>query len=231
MGQLVWNDLVWMALFPTGLDFVGMGNPEAHQQWLTVASKLGYQSPQRPDDVAMEGLILTGLTAPVFGLAGESGTVAAAGEGVAASSEGAAATTGASLATEGAELQAARQQLVQLLHMRELGLDAATGGFRAGEAQVGWDLESLLGTRLTRASVGDWIDPMSGTTFDAVGPVPTEFLDVESFAGAIDEHLATQAYDRVVVDLRGLSSGQVEAIDQYLGTLSPADSARLIIFR
>ncbi len=76
----------------------------------------------------------------------------------------------ASRAAEKAALQAQRQQLVRLLHIRELGTDPAIGGaFRAAEGQAGARLEAQLGRRLSRDPTGI-ADFMAGNkTYDLVG--------------------------------------------------------------
>ena len=122
------------------------------------------------------------------------------------------------------------QRLLNVLHQRELGLDPATKTFRAIEAQVGTRLESQIGRRLSRdlSGAADWVDDL-GRTFDAVGPIPSKHFNLQSVTKSISSHLNKQGLDKVVVDLRGLSSSQAAQVSRYISNLPSSQSSRIIV--
>jgi len=88
---------------------------------------------------------------------------------------------------EQAALQAQRQQLVRLLHIRELGTDPAIGEvFRAAEGQAGARLEAQIGRRLSRdpSGITDFI--RGNTTYDLVGAgLKSKYFNLEKVTGDI----------------------------------------------
>lgn len=110
---------------------------------------------------------------------------------------------------------------------RRLGTDPASGRYRAAEADAALRLQARVGP-LHRATTGDadWIDE-SGRTYDAVGPVPAPFFNVDSFNASIDAHLRKQGVNFIVVDLTGLSSGQRAAVQTHIDRL--AEKGRVLV--
>jgi hypothetical protein len=128
-----------------------------------------------------------------------------------------------------AALTEARRRLANVIHQRELGLDPAKKVFSPEEAATGTRLEQILGQKINRDPSGasDWIG-RGGRTYDAVGPVPVEHFNVESFKKSIDGHLLKQGLDRVVVDMTGMPTRQTVPVAEYIATLSPAARARIL---
>ena len=106
--------------------------------------------------------------------------------------------------------------LANALHQRSLGMDSATGLYRPSEAATATRLEQQLGRRLERDQTGhaDWVDS-AGRTYDAVGPVPQQYFDLNSFSKSITGHLLKQGLDRVVVDTTGMTNSQISQIKNY----------------
>ena len=99
-----------------------------------------------------------------------------------------------------------------------LGMDAATGRFRANEAQTALLIERLLGVRLTRAprwSRADWFDD-DGVTYDAVGPFSAGRFDQQwrRFSEQIVLHL--RKAELVPVDVSLFTPAQVETIEVFI---------------
>ena len=139
--------------------------------------------------------------------------------------------SGIKAADEIVELTGARQNITNVLHQRALDLDPAIGGgFRAAEAATATRLESALGTRLVRdvTDTGDWMDT-GGRIYDAVGPAPSQYFNLASFTGSINDHLYKQRVHRVVVDFTGMKSEHISQVQEYLGALSQSDQSRLLI--
>lgn len=129
-------------------------------------------------------------------------------------------------------LQSQRQRLLGTLHSRELGIDAHRGGtskaYTSHEAMQGRSMENVLNSRLRRATreeAGDWIDTRSGRSIDAVGPVPSRHLDVNSFTRQISRHL--DKVDLVPIDLRGLTQQQVSEILAFVEGLPTSSKSRV----
>jgi hypothetical protein len=135
---------------------------------------------------------------------------------------------------EETEKKKAREELARLLHKRELGLDPAIGGrFRPAEAEVAALLEQVLGRRLRRAlkdEVGDWVDE-AGRTYDAVGPVPPEHFNAQSFSDSVKAHLKKQGLDQVVVVVRELPPESRAAVDAMIMSLPPEERTKLLVLR
>ena len=115
-------------------------------------------------------------------------------------------------------------------HDRELGTDLDSGQYRPAEAEAGKRLEEKVGPlKRDTSKTGDWVD-QNGKVYDAVGPVPTEHFDPESFNEQLDRHLRNkQGVDVVVVDVTGLSPEQEGIVREHVGGLSPAEQGRTIV--
>lgn len=112
---------------------------------------------------------------------------------------------------------------------RELGLDPKSKRYREREAQAAERLEEKTGPlRRDASGDADWID-VNGKTYDAVGPVPGEHFHADSFMRSIDSHLRKQGLDYVVVDTATLGPLQREAVERYIGGLTAAQRARIIL--
>lgn len=99
-----------------------------------------------------------------------------------------------------------------------LGMDTATGRFRANEAETALRIESLLGVRLRRAprwSRADWFDEQ-GVSYDAVGPFSAWRFEQQwrRFSQQILLHLR-KAY-LVPVDVTLFTPDQVEIIESFI---------------
>src|SRR5271157_6072224 len=83
--------------------------------------------------------------------------------------------------------------------LQELGTDPATGKFRPAEAEAGARLIQRVGP-LKRDPTGDadWVDA-DGKSYDAVGPVPKDHFNADSFCDSINSHMLKQDLDKVVV--------------------------------
>lgn len=138
---------------------------------------------------------------------------------------------------EAADLAAARGELYQVLRKRYLGLDPARGAgkspppkqaFNLSEAEIATRLEKDVGPleRYPHTQGPDWIDAR-GRTYDALGPVPSQHFDGESFNKQISKHLTKS--DEVVVNLQGLSKDQSDAVRTYVRSLSSDEQARIRI--
>ena len=132
-------------------------------------------------------------------------------------------------AAEQAALQAQRQQLVRLLHIKELGTDPAVGGvFRAAEGQAGARLEAQLGRRLSRDPTGITDFLRGNTTYDLVGAgLKSKYFNLEGVTDQIVSHL--QKADRVVVDVSQLSRAQTASVQQFVNGLAREQASRVII--
>ncbi len=111
---------------------------------------------------------------------------------------------------------------------RALGMDPATGGFRASEAETALRVERELGVNLTRAGTHDgfdWIDA-SGKTYDAVGNFPSKFFDSQwpTLQGRIVDHLAKA--DIVPVDVSQFTAAQRELVLKFIQSLN---NSRVIV--
>ncbi|MCP3998617.1 MAG: RHS repeat-associated core domain-containing protein, partial [bacterium] len=126
-----------------------------------------------------------------------------------------------------ARLADSRARLTRTMHAIELGTDPHKG-FVASEARIGMQLEGVVG-RLRRdpSADFDWILSGSRKTFDAVGPAPREFFNLDSFTTAIRDHLRKNGLDEVVVGLEGLTGNQKRGVVFYLDTLSEVDRKKI----
>lgn len=87
------------------------------------------------------------------------------------------------------------------------------GVFKDAEALHGARLSDYLGVDVVRSThVGaDFVDPRTGKTYDAMGPVPTEHFDIRSFSKSLSSHLK-KSVDRVSIDGTGLTQQQQQQI-------------------
>lgn len=102
-------------------------------------------------------------------------------------------------------------------HARALGMDPATGGFRAAESETGLRVERELGVDLSRAGRGDahdWVDA-GGRTYDAVGNFPSKFFDSQwpNLQGRILDHL--EKAEIVPVDV-SQTAAQREVVREFV---------------
>jgi len=138
-------------------------------------------------------------------------------------------TSRAGPTAEQAALQAQRQQLVRLLHIKELGTDPAIGGaFRAAEGQAGARLEAQLGRRLSRDPTGVADFVRGGTTYDLVGAgLKSKYFNLEKVTGEIAGHL--QKADRVVVDVSQFTRAQTASVQEFVKGLGEQASRVIIL--
>jgi RHS repeat-associated protein len=129
-----------------------------------------------------------------------------------------------------AALQAERENLVRVLHKRELSYDPAIKRFRPAEGEAGYRLEAQIGRRLTRhTGAADFVDK-SGRTYDLVGAgLNSQRFDYQAFTDQIITHLGKA--DRVVADLSRLNRAQAASVRQFVNGLSREQSSRIIILR
>jgi hypothetical protein len=103
----------------------------------------------------------------------------------------------------------------QRLH--DLGMDPATGGFRAAEAETARRIEQEVGVRLLRSADPrvDWVDH-SGTTYDAVGNFDAQHFDRQwpHLQTKIVDHLAKA--DRVPVDVSKFTREQAAEVSKFI---------------
>jgi hypothetical protein len=137
----------------------------------------------------------------------------------------------ASNAAEQAAKRVEMERLARLIHKRELGLDPATKGFRAVEAEAGYRLEAQLGRRLTRdpSGVAEFIDK-AGRSYDLVGAgLKSKHFNYDGFVGELYKHLFKS--DRVVVDVSGLTRAQAASVQGFVNRLTREEAAKIIYLR
>jgi hypothetical protein len=112
---------------------------------------------------------------------------------------------------------------------RQLGLDPATQRYRPLEERAALRLEQRVGPlRRDPTGTSDWIDGQ-GVTYDAVGPVPAGWLNVQAFVRQIDKHLLKRGLAKVVIDLTGFTAVERRAVFTHLRRLRPAERARIML--
>jgi RHS repeat-associated protein len=128
--------------------------------------------------------------------------------------------------TDPAELIKVREELVQIIHKRELGRDLARGEKTIGshpfsprqarQAEVGALIERSTGRRLTPTQGPDWVDDL-GKTWDLVETGPSEHFNLDNVVQQIVAH--TQKADRVPVLIDDLSKDQATNLFNTLKNL------------
>lgn len=136
--------------------------------------------------------------------------------------------------------QSFEMDIAEGVRRRALGNDPATRRYRANEEATALRVEAQLGITLTRFQPtarqpkGDWIDHSSGLVYDGCSPAPSAHFSRpqswQSYQRSLTEHLASPSVDRVVVDVTGLGliPEQISVLVTYLGSLSPAEQARVV---
>lgn len=119
---------------------------------------------------------------------------------------------------EQAENLASRVNTTDAQHYHDLGWDPAVGQFRENEAKTAIEIENMRGVRLQRNPEGagpDWVGS-DGKSYDALGPVPSQFFDRQwaQLRYRITQHLTKADY--VPIDVSGLTEQQVTTVKQYL---------------
>jgi hypothetical protein len=105
-------------------------------------------------------------------------------------------------------------------HARQLGSDPDIGGaFRQSEAETGLRVEWEQDISLVRAPAGisgDWIDPISGRSYDAVGNFPAKYFDGQwpNLQTQIIDHLNKADY--VPVDVSKFSAEQRQLVREFV---------------
>ena len=109
----------------------------------------------------------------------------------------------------------------------KLGWDSDTQKFRPNEVKTAWRIQEALQQPLERISGGgDWVAP-DGKVYDAVGPAPKEFFNIDEFGASIDRHLLKSGITPVI-DATGMPTEQVEEINNYITRLPPEERAKLL---
>lgn len=110
--------------------------------------------------------------------------------------------------------------------VNELGADPEKG-FNAAEALHGARLSEHLGVNVARSQhVGaDFVTP-NGTTYDAMGPVPSQHFNAGSFSNSLTKHLHKDV-DRISIDGTGLTRTQQKSIMDDISGRSDADKSRI----
>ncbi|GIH05099.1 hypothetical protein Rhe02_31660 [Rhizocola hellebori] len=103
-------------------------------------------------------------------------------------------------------------------HKRDLGMDPATGRYRAGEADTAVRVEEATGTTLSRSTDPsvDWVDNATGKTYDAVGNFPQQHFDAQwpNLQTKIIDHLAKADY--VPVDVSQWTPDQIAKVQKFI---------------
>jgi hypothetical protein len=124
---------------------------------------------------------------------------------------------------------AALEQDLRVPHRRYLGFDIENKQFRHHEADAAENIEQDIGRPLERLDpknprhagrAGDWVDPISGRTYDAVGPVPAGHFQLAPFTSQIEEHLLKTGVDVLWVDLTGLSAADRRDVLAFIASLA-----------
>ncbi len=109
----------------------------------------------------------------------------------------------------------------------KLGRDSDTKKFRPNEVKTAWRIQEALQQPLERISGGgDWVAP-DGKVYDAAGPAPKEFFNIDEFSASIDRHLLKSGITPVI-DVTGMPTEQVEQVNNYITSLPPEERAKLL---
>ncbi|MEV4417451.1 pre-toxin TG domain-containing protein [Catellatospora sp. NPDC049609] len=102
--------------------------------------------------------------------------------------------------------------------MRELGMDPATGRYRAAEGETALRVEDATGAQLSRSTNPnvDWVDTATGKTYDAVGNFPARHFDQQwpNLQTRIVDHLAKADY--VPVDVSQFTPDQIAKVQKFI---------------
>lgn len=111
-----------------------------------------------------------------------------------------------------------RTAAAEAARRQALGMDPATGKFRQAEAETARRIEELLGIELERSTNPnvDWVDPVSGLTYDAVGNFDAAYFDRQwpNLQIRIIDHLLKA--DRVPIDVSRFTPEQIATVQQFL---------------
>src|SRR5262249_33606886 len=144
----------------------------------------------------------------------------------------------AALEDAGKEAEKLSKELSELDRRRVLGTDPTRGApgtageFLAHEAEAASHIEQQFGNKLERIDpkrpdhatlAGDWVDPVTRRTFDAVGPHPfPAALKSEKGIKAFEESIRAHALkdvDVIFVDLTGMDATVASRIRTFVANL------------
>ncbi|MEU7820823.1 pre-toxin TG domain-containing protein [Catellatospora sp. NPDC049133] len=115
-------------------------------------------------------------------------------------------------------------------HQRELGMDPATGRYRAAEGETALRVEDATGVELSRSTDPkvDWVDNATGKTYDAVGNFPSRHFDQQwpNLQTRIVDHLAKADY--VPVDVSQFTPDQIAKVQKFITDNGLAPRAFLV---
>lgn len=126
-------------------------------------------------------------------------------------------------------------KIAETQRLANLGYDFAKSKFIEDEYKVAVLLEQKFRLQLMRfpevkgQKNPDWIDA-NGLTYDAVGPIPTQFFDKQWQLGKIQAQIKTHLdkADMVPFDIRGLTPDQVKLVE---AELNKYDTLRVFIIQ
>jgi len=112
---------------------------------------------------------------------------------------------------------------------RTLGTDPKNRQFRQAEADAARRLEEGVGPlKRDPTGAGDWIDE-AGRVYDAVGPIPDAYFDLQQVARSIRGHLLKHGVDTIVVDVTGLTASKAARIRSFISGLDAGSRSRIIV--
>ena len=103
-------------------------------------------------------------------------------------------------------------------------------GFNEWEAQNGYHLEQKLGVRLERTQEerdGDFRDPKTGVTYDALGPSPSEHFDFSQYKDSFNAHL-NKSVDKISVDVTGYTDAQKSQVRSLIDSVPQSQRDRIV---
>jgi RHS repeat-associated protein len=106
--------------------------------------------------------------------------------------------------------------------LTRIGTDQKTGQFRIHEAVAGTHLQEMLGRKIERSvhEGDDFIDPKTGTSYDVMGPFPSDHFNANKIRRSIDKHVRKAGNgSRVFIDGTGLTGDQRRIIRDHLDSL------------
>ena len=123
-------------------------------------------------------------------------------------------------------------EALEQIRIDTLSKDPATGKCRPEEGQAGLRLEKKLGTELERSKHEgtDFIDPKTGVGYDLIQPNGL-FFKIDQVAASLRRHLLKAgANDRVVIDLRNMTTDQRVQLLNEMKTIEGARSRCKLIW-